>query len=227
MPLVRIRKMPILKASLDRRDTAHNVPAIGTMEEIQARLKSRYPALSARELQLAAWVKAGMSARRIAAELGLPRRPSSLTATASMHGLGWRGAVVQQSKYRPQQPFEQFALRSDARQDSNAEKDAQKGFGKIFGRMGLRDASVPLAIANASKEELLYFGKKNGDNIKEFVVVRSAFDGRVHQHAAAALLVGEGAFDDFLQKRDNGFAWRKAWFQPTNPLAKRLIEISV
>ena len=35
--------MPILKASLDRRDTAHNVPAIGTMEEIQARLKSRYP----------------------------------------------------------------------------------------------------------------------------------------------------------------------------------------
>ena len=41
------------------------------MEEIQARLKSRYPALSARELQLAAWVKAGMSARRIAAELGI------------------------------------------------------------------------------------------------------------------------------------------------------------
>ena len=224
MPLVRIRKMPILKASLDRRDTAHNVPAIGTMEEIQARLKSRYPALSARELQLAAWVKAGMSARRIAAELGLPRRPSSLTATASIYGSGWRtfgsccslslvsrnfrsgalvaatngGAVVQQSKYRPQQAFEQFALRSDARQDSNAEKDAQKGFGKIVGRMGLRDASVPLAIANASKEELLYFGKKNGDNIKELVVVRGAFDGRVHQHAAAALLVGKRAFDDFL-----------------------------
>ena len=71
MPLVRIRKMPILKASLDRCDTAHSAAAIGTMEEIQARLKSRYPALSARELQLAAWVKAGMSARRIAAELGI------------------------------------------------------------------------------------------------------------------------------------------------------------
>ena len=49
--------MPILKASLDRCDTAHSAPAIGTMEEIQARLKSRHPALSARELQLAAWVK--------------------------------------------------------------------------------------------------------------------------------------------------------------------------
>src|SRR6516162_5296215 len=183
----------------------------------------------------------------------LVNRVDVVTATASMHGSRWRtlgsccslslvsrtfrsgalvaatdgGAVVQQSKYRPQQAFEQFALRSDARQDSNAEKDAQKGFGKIVGRMGLRDASVPLAIANASKEEFLYFGKKNGDNIKELVVVRSAFDGRVHQHAAAALLVGEGPFDDFLQKRDNGFARRKAWFQPTNPLAKRLIEISV
>jgi len=73
MPLVRIRKMPILKASLDRRDTAHyrSLPAIGTMEEIQARLKARYPALSARELQVAARVKAGMPARRIAAELGI------------------------------------------------------------------------------------------------------------------------------------------------------------
>ena len=58
--------MPILKASLDRRDTAHSVPAIGT-----TRLKSRYPALSARELQVAARVKAGMPARRIAAELGI------------------------------------------------------------------------------------------------------------------------------------------------------------
>src|SRR6516164_7944028 len=65
--------MPILKASLDRRDTAHyrSLPAIGTMEEIQARLKARYPALSARELQVAARVKAGMPARRIAAELGI------------------------------------------------------------------------------------------------------------------------------------------------------------
>jgi FixJ family two-component response regulator len=59
-----------LKASLDRRDTAHSVPAIGTMEEMQARLKSRYPALSARELQVAARVQAGMWARRIT-ELGI------------------------------------------------------------------------------------------------------------------------------------------------------------
>jgi LuxR family transcriptional regulator, activator of tox operons len=63
--------MPILKASLDRRDAANSAATIGTMEEIQARLKSRYPALSARELQVAARVKAGMSARRIAAELGI------------------------------------------------------------------------------------------------------------------------------------------------------------
>jgi DNA-binding CsgD family transcriptional regulator len=41
------------------------------MEEIQARLKSRYPNLSARELQVAVRVKAGMSARRIAADLGI------------------------------------------------------------------------------------------------------------------------------------------------------------
>lgn len=66
--------MPILKASLDWHDgakVANTGPAISTMEEIQARLKSRYPALSARELQVAARVKAGMSARRIATELGI------------------------------------------------------------------------------------------------------------------------------------------------------------
>ena len=114
------------------------------MEEIQARLKSRYPALSARELQVAARVKAGMPARRIAAELGIAE------TTVIIHRnsvYGWRtfgsccslslvsrnfrsgalvaakngGAVVQQSKYRPQQAFEQFALRSDTRQNSNAE----------------------------------------------------------------------------------------------------------
>jgi LuxR family transcriptional regulator, activator of tox operons len=63
--------MPILKASIDRREAANSGPPITTIEEILAHLQSRYPALSARELQVAARVKAGLSARQIAAELGL------------------------------------------------------------------------------------------------------------------------------------------------------------
>ena len=42
-----------------------------TIEEIQASLKLRHPRMTARELDVAARVKAGMSARQIAAELGI------------------------------------------------------------------------------------------------------------------------------------------------------------
>jgi DNA-binding CsgD family transcriptional regulator len=42
-----------------------------TVEEMQASLKSRHPRMTVRELQVAARVKAGMSARQIAAELGI------------------------------------------------------------------------------------------------------------------------------------------------------------
>jgi DNA-binding CsgD family transcriptional regulator len=51
------------EAVLDRKTT--------TIGEIQASLKARYPRMSMRELQVAARVKAGMSARRIAADLGI------------------------------------------------------------------------------------------------------------------------------------------------------------
>ena len=43
----------------------------GTIEEMQASLRSRHPRMSVRELEVAARVKAGMSARQIAAELGI------------------------------------------------------------------------------------------------------------------------------------------------------------
>jgi len=42
-----------------------------TVEEMLAGLKSRHPRMTVRELQVAARVKAGMSARQIAAELGI------------------------------------------------------------------------------------------------------------------------------------------------------------
>jgi DNA-binding CsgD family transcriptional regulator len=41
------------------------------IKEIQASLKARYPRMSMRELEVAARVKAGMSARQIATELGI------------------------------------------------------------------------------------------------------------------------------------------------------------
>jgi len=41
------------------------------IDVIQASLKARYPRMSRRELEVAARVKAGMSARQIAAELGI------------------------------------------------------------------------------------------------------------------------------------------------------------
>ena len=56
---------------------------ISTIEEIQANLKPRYPVIGARELQVAERVKAGLSAMRIAAELALLRRPSTIIAIAS------------------------------------------------------------------------------------------------------------------------------------------------
>lgn len=42
-----------------------------TIEEIQVSLKSRHPRMSTRELEVAARVNAGMSARQIAADLGI------------------------------------------------------------------------------------------------------------------------------------------------------------
>jgi uncharacterized membrane protein YphA (DoxX/SURF4 family) len=43
----------------------------GTIEELKASSKSRHPRMSTRELEVAARVKAGMSARQIAADLGI------------------------------------------------------------------------------------------------------------------------------------------------------------
>src|ERR1700761_9537236 len=80
------------------------------------------------------------------------------------------GAAVQQRKYRLQQALKQLAFWFNARQNAYAQQDTQKGFGKILSRMCLRDASILLAITNASKEEFFYLIKKNGDDIKEFVV---------------------------------------------------------
>jgi DNA-binding CsgD family transcriptional regulator len=66
--------MPILMASVDLHcgtKAAISGPRSGTIEEIQGSLKSRHPRMSARELEVAARVKAGMSARQIAADLGI------------------------------------------------------------------------------------------------------------------------------------------------------------
>ena len=46
-------------------------PRNGTIEETQASLRSRYPRMTVRELEVAARVKTGMSALQIAAELGI------------------------------------------------------------------------------------------------------------------------------------------------------------
>jgi DNA-binding CsgD family transcriptional regulator len=66
--------LPILMASADRHsgvNSAVSGPLNATIGEIQASLKSRHPRMTARELDVAARVKAGMSARQIAAELGI------------------------------------------------------------------------------------------------------------------------------------------------------------
>jgi DNA-binding CsgD family transcriptional regulator len=66
--------MPILMASVDLHCGTKAVisgPRSGTIEEILGSLKSRHPRMSTRELEVAARVKAGMSARQIAADLGI------------------------------------------------------------------------------------------------------------------------------------------------------------
>ncbi|RTM15298.1 MAG: hypothetical protein EKK33_01640 [Bradyrhizobiaceae bacterium] len=66
--------LPILMASLDLRGGVEETvcgPRIATIDEIQMNLRVRYPRMTIRELQVAARVKAGMSARQIAAELGI------------------------------------------------------------------------------------------------------------------------------------------------------------
>jgi DNA-binding CsgD family transcriptional regulator len=66
--------MPILLASVELHSGAKTaIPdsRSGTNEEMQASLKSRHPRMSTRELEVAARVKAGLSARQIAADLGI------------------------------------------------------------------------------------------------------------------------------------------------------------
>jgi len=60
--------MPILLASVDLHGGAKTaIPdrRSGTIEEMQASLKSHHPRMSTRELEVAARVKAGMSAARL------------------------------------------------------------------------------------------------------------------------------------------------------------------
>jgi DNA-binding CsgD family transcriptional regulator len=66
--------LPILMASADfhgEGKAVNSAPQKPTIEEMQVGLKSRHPGMTVRELQVAARVKAGMSARQIAAELGI------------------------------------------------------------------------------------------------------------------------------------------------------------
>jgi DNA-binding CsgD family transcriptional regulator len=66
--------LPILMASADLHGGAKEVisaPRNGTIEEMQASLRSRHPRMTVRELEVAARVKTGMSARQIAVELGI------------------------------------------------------------------------------------------------------------------------------------------------------------
>ena len=66
--------LPILMAGADRHDGVRE-PVSGARKaaiaDILASLKARYPRMSRRELEVAARVKAGMSARQIAAQLGI------------------------------------------------------------------------------------------------------------------------------------------------------------
>jgi DNA-binding CsgD family transcriptional regulator len=189
------------------------------VEEMQAGLKS-HPRMTLRELQVVA-VKAGMSARQIAAELGIAETTvithrSSTYARMGVANLGelllaknafrrlvanrdplrrlapfrgWR--VIQQRKCWAQKSLKQLSFRPNTRQHANTEQNAEQRLGEVFGRQRLGDGSVSLTIADASKEEPLDLIKKDGDDFEEFGIVRSALDGRVHQHAAAALLVGK------------------------------------
>jgi LuxR family transcriptional regulator, activator of tox operons len=66
--------LPILMASADLHGGVKEVisaPRNGTIEEMQASLRSRHPRMTVRELEVAARVKTGMSARQIAVELGI------------------------------------------------------------------------------------------------------------------------------------------------------------
>jgi DNA-binding CsgD family transcriptional regulator len=66
--------LPILMASVDLRGggkAINSAPQKPTVEEVQAGLKSRHPRMTTRELEVAARVKVGMSARQIATELGI------------------------------------------------------------------------------------------------------------------------------------------------------------
>lgn len=66
--------LPILMAGADRHDRVRETVSGGknaAIDEVQASLKARYPRMSRRELEVAARVKAGMSARQIATELGI------------------------------------------------------------------------------------------------------------------------------------------------------------
>lgn len=66
--------LPILMASVDLRNGIEEAVCgrrSATINEIQTSLRARHPRMTVRELQVAARVMAGMSARQIAAELGI------------------------------------------------------------------------------------------------------------------------------------------------------------
>ena len=66
--------LPILMAGADRHDGVRETVSgakKAAIADILASLKARYPRMSRRELEVAARVKAGMSARQIAAQLGI------------------------------------------------------------------------------------------------------------------------------------------------------------
>jgi DNA-binding CsgD family transcriptional regulator len=66
--------LPILMAGAERHGRGRETVSGGknaAIDELQASLKARYPRMSRRELEVAARVKAGMSARQIATELGI------------------------------------------------------------------------------------------------------------------------------------------------------------
>lgn len=63
--------MPILVAAVDRHAAADRARGCSSIEQFERELARRHPALTAREREVAARVKAGLSARQIGLDLGI------------------------------------------------------------------------------------------------------------------------------------------------------------
>lgn len=135
--------------------------------------------------------------------------------------------VEKAGKDRAKHPLEKGAIRSDPRQDTNSEQLAEKHPRKVFGGLGFRDYSFPLARRHAAQKERFDVAQKRHDDLLKIAISGNVLQGRINEHTSLPALISDRSLNDFREERSDRIVRRQGALKSTYPFSKGLLKVTV